>query len=101
MINECVTKKSSLLCFVVAGGGFPGRTFGALNHFVRGVLPSYSHAAESMLRVVRVHAGTVILPNQARSSAPMHKTIGGTRRRHPCKHEPAFGFDVWGALRRA
>lgn len=77
------------------------RTFGALNHFVRGVLPSYSHVAESMLRVVRVHAGTVILPNQARSSAPMHKTIGGTRRRDPCKHERAYGFDVWGALRRA
>jgi NADH:quinone reductase (non-electrogenic) len=51
------------LCFVVEGGGFSGvETVGALNHFVRDVLPSYSRAAESMLRVVRVHAGTVILP---------------------------------------
>src|SRR6478752_9801832 len=28
VINECVTKKSSLLCFVVAGGGFPGEPSG-------------------------------------------------------------------------
>ena len=63
VINECVTKKSALLCFVVAGGGFSEvETVGALNHFVRDVLPSYSHVAESMLRVVGVHAGTVILP---------------------------------------
>lgn len=61
--NECVINKSSLLCFVVAGGGFSGvETVGALNDFVRDVLPSYSHLAEGMLRVVLVHAGTVILP---------------------------------------
>jgi len=28
VINECVAKKSSLLCFVVAGGGFPGEPSG-------------------------------------------------------------------------
>ncbi|HKV92710.1 MAG TPA: NAD(P)/FAD-dependent oxidoreductase [Candidatus Angelobacter sp.] len=61
--TECVTKKNSPLCFVVAGGGFSGvETVGALNDFVRDVLPSYSHLAEGMLRVVLVHAGTVILP---------------------------------------
>jgi NADH:ubiquinone reductase (H+-translocating) len=61
--NECVTTKNSLLCFVVAGGGFSGvETIGALNDFVRDVLPSYSHLSEGMLRVVLVHAGTVILP---------------------------------------
>ena len=61
--NECVTNKSSLLCFVVAGGGFSGvETIGALNDFVRDVLPSYSHLNEAMLRVVLVHAGAVILP---------------------------------------
>jgi NADH:ubiquinone reductase (H+-translocating) len=58
-----VAKKSSLLCFVVAGGGFSGvETVGALNDFVREVLPSYSHLAEGMLRVVLVHGGAVILP---------------------------------------
>lgn len=56
-------ERSDRLYFVVAGGGFSGvETVGALNHFVRDVLPSYSHEAESMLRVVRVHAGTVTLP---------------------------------------
>src|SRR5215468_10671609 len=61
--NECVTKKNALLSFVVAGGGFSGvETVGALNDFVRDVLPSYSHLADGMLRVVLVHAGTVILP---------------------------------------
>jgi NADH dehydrogenase len=61
--NECVTTKNALLCFVVAGGGFSGvETMGALNDFVREVLPSYSHLDEGMLRVVLVHAGTVILP---------------------------------------
>jgi NADH:ubiquinone reductase (H+-translocating) len=61
--NECVTKKNTLLCFVVAGGGFSGvETIGALNDFVREVLPSYSHLSEDMLRVVLVHAGPVILP---------------------------------------
>jgi NADH dehydrogenase len=61
--NECVTTKNAPLCFVVAGGGFSGvETVGALNDFVRDVLPSYSHLAEGMLRVVLVHAGPVILP---------------------------------------
>jgi len=61
--TECVTQKNPLLCFVVAGGGFSGvETVGALNDFVRDVLPSYSHLAEGMLRVVLVHAGAVILP---------------------------------------
>lgn len=61
--NECVTKKNALLCFVVAGGGFSGvETVGALNDFVRDVLPSYSHLTEDMVRVVLVHAGPVILP---------------------------------------
>jgi NADH:ubiquinone reductase (H+-translocating) len=61
--NECVTTKNALLCFVVAGGGFSGvETVGALNDFVRDVLPSYSRLAEGMLRVVLVHAGAVILP---------------------------------------
>jgi len=62
--NECVTRKNALLCFVVAGGRiFWGRNRRkALNDFVRDVLPSYSHLAEGMLRVVLVHAGAVILP---------------------------------------
>ena len=61
--NECVTQKNPRWCFVVAGGGFSGvETVGALNDFVRDVLPSYSHLAEGMLRVVLVHAGAVILP---------------------------------------
>src|SRR5215472_6715366 len=61
--SECVTKKNALLTFVVAGGGFSGvETVGALNDFVRDVLPSYSHLREEMLRVVLVHPGAVILP---------------------------------------
>src|SRR5215469_5455675 len=61
--SECVTKKNALLTFVVAGGGFSGvETVGAVNDFVRDVLPSYSHLREEMLRVVLVHAGAVILP---------------------------------------
>ncbi len=61
--SECLTPKNPLLTFVVAGGGFAGvETVGALNDFVRDVLPSYSHLSENMLRVVLVHAGAVILP---------------------------------------
>jgi len=55
--EEC----ASVLCS--SGGGFSGvETIGALNDFVREVLPSYSHLSEDMLRVVLVHAGPVILP---------------------------------------
>jgi NADH dehydrogenase len=61
--SECLTQKNPLLTFVAAGGGFAGvETVGALNDFVREALPSYSHLQKSMLRVVLVHAGTVILP---------------------------------------
>ena len=61
--SECVAKKSPLLSFVVAGGGFAGvETVGGLNDFVRDVLPSYSHLKPDMLRVLLVHSGGVILP---------------------------------------
>ncbi len=61
--SECVTKKNPLLTFVVVGGGFAGvETVAGINDFVRDVLPSYSHLREDMVRVVLVHAGTMILP---------------------------------------
>ena len=60
---ECSFRdRPSLLTFVVAGGGFAGvETVAALNDFVREALPFYPNLRERMLRVVLVHAGSVIL----------------------------------------
>jgi NADH dehydrogenase len=61
--SECVTMKTPLLSFVVAGGGFAGvETIAGLNDFVREALHSYAHLKEDMLRIVLVHPGAVILP---------------------------------------
>ena len=61
--NSNVTDRSSLLTFVVAGGGFAGvETVAALNDFVREALPFYPNLRENMLRVILVHSGPVLLP---------------------------------------
>jgi hypothetical protein len=49
-----------------------------------------------MLRVVRVHAGTVILPELSEKLGTYVQNNWRTRRRDPCKHESGYGFDVWG-----
>jgi NADH dehydrogenase len=61
---ECaIGSRNELLTVVVAGGGFSGvETVAAVNDFLRGVLKSYPHLAEELIRVVLVHPGRVVLP---------------------------------------
>ena len=60
--SDCCRVKP-LLTFVVAGGGFAGvETVAGINDFVRGTLRSYPNLTEDMVRIVLVHAGSVILP---------------------------------------
>lgn len=62
--TECAqADRSSLLTFVVAGGGFAGvETIASVNDFLRDALPYYPNLKESMLRIVIVHPGEFILP---------------------------------------
>jgi len=61
---ECsAAKRSPLLTFVVAGGGFAGvETIAAVNDFAREALRFYPRLGEHDLRMVLVHSGSVILP---------------------------------------
>src|SRR4030095_12905208 len=60
--TECADS-SSLLTFVVAGGGFAGvETVASINDFLRDALPFYPKLNEKMLRIVLVHPGEYILP---------------------------------------
>lgn len=62
--SECsIGGRSSLLTFVVAGGGFAGvETIAAINDFAREALKFYPHLSEDDLQMVLVHPGSVILP---------------------------------------
>jgi NADH dehydrogenase len=62
--TECAeADRSSLLTFVVAGGGFAGvETIASINDFVRDALPFYRNLKPEMLRMVLVHPGEFILP---------------------------------------
>ena len=62
--TECAgADRSSLLTFVVAGGGFAGvETIASINDFVRDALPFYPNLKPEMLRMVLVHPGEFILP---------------------------------------
>jgi len=61
--NECVRDDDGLLTFVVAGGGFAGvETIAALNDFVREALRFYPRIDPARVRMMLVHAGSVILP---------------------------------------
>jgi NADH dehydrogenase len=61
---ECaVGARDGLLTVLVAGGGFAGvETVAAVNDFLRGALPSYSHLTQARIRIVLVHPGVVVLP---------------------------------------
>lgn len=61
---ECSAgRRSALLTFVVAGGGFAGvETIAGLNDFLRESLRFYPNLRESDLRIVLIHGGEVILP---------------------------------------
>ena len=61
--GECAAAGDEPLTFVVAGGGFAGvETIAALNDFVREGLAFYPRVTSSRIRMVLVHAGSVILP---------------------------------------
>src|SRR5689334_1668770 len=61
--TECAAGRSGLLTFVVAGGGFAGvETIAGLNDFVREALRFYPRISPDRVRMVLVHAGSVILP---------------------------------------
>jgi NADH dehydrogenase len=77
--SDCCKVKDPLLTFLVAGGGFAGvETVAGINDFVRGVLHSYPHLAEDMLRVVLVRSGPVILPElEQRLGAYAQRRLAG------------------------
>ena len=61
--TECAEGRDGLLTFVVAGGGFAGvETIAGLNDFAREALRFYPRIAPDRVRMVLVHAGSVILP---------------------------------------
>jgi NADH dehydrogenase len=61
--TECAAGRDGLLTFVVAGGGFAGvETIAGLNDFVREALKFYPRISPDRIRMVLVHAGSVILP---------------------------------------
>jgi NADH dehydrogenase len=62
--------QSSLLTFVIAGGGFAGvELAGALNDFAHGILADYPKLRPNQLHVVLVHARDRILPELSESLA--------------------------------
>jgi NADH dehydrogenase len=61
--TECAAGHDGLLTFVVAGGGFAGvETIAGLNDFVRGAMKFYPRLTSDRIRMVLIHAGSVILP---------------------------------------
>jgi NADH dehydrogenase len=65
-----VEKRSPLLTFVVAGGGFAGvELAGALNDFARGIVVDYPRLHGDEIRVVLVHARDRVLPELSPSLA--------------------------------
>lgn len=61
--TECAAGRDDLLTFVVAGGGFAGvETIAGLNDFVREALRFYPRISPDRIRMVLVHAGSVVLP---------------------------------------
>ncbi len=64
------TLRSSLLTFVVAGGGFAGvELAGALNDFAHGILADYPGLHPNELNIVLVHSRDRILPELSESLA--------------------------------
>jgi NADH dehydrogenase len=64
------TLRSSLLTFVVAGGGFAGvELAGALNDFAHGILADYPKIHPNELNIVLVHSRDRILPELSESLA--------------------------------
>ena len=62
--------RGALLTFVVAGGGFSGvEAVAELNDFVRAAAKSFRHLRAEEIRVVLLHAGTLILPELPASLA--------------------------------
>jgi NADH dehydrogenase len=60
--------RRSLLTFVVAGGGFSGvEAVAELNDFVRAAAKSFRNTMRDEIRVVLLHAGSVILPELPQS----------------------------------
>jgi NADH dehydrogenase len=63
-------RQSSLLTFVIAGGGFAGvELAGALNDFAHGILADYPKLRPNQLNIVLVHARDRILPELSESLA--------------------------------
>jgi NADH dehydrogenase len=61
--TECSGANDGLLTFVVAGGGFAGvETAAGINDFVHEALSFYPRISPERIRMVLVHAGSVILP---------------------------------------
>jgi NADH:ubiquinone reductase (H+-translocating) len=63
-------QRSSLLTFVIAGGGFAGvELAGALNDFAHGILADYPRLRANELNIVLVHSHDRVLPELSESLA--------------------------------
>jgi NADH dehydrogenase len=68
--------RRALLTFVVAGGGFSGvEAVAELNDFVRAAAKSFRHVDPREIRVILVHAGSLILPELPKSLAEFAQKI--------------------------
>ena len=69
-IEQDAEVRKALLTFVVAGGGFSGvEAVAELNDFVRAAAKSFRNLRPEEIRVVLLHAGTLILPELPASLA--------------------------------
>ena len=74
-IQRDVVKRRALLTFVVGGGGFSGvEAVAELNDFVRAAAKSFRNVMPEEIRVVLLHAGSLILPERPASLAGFAQT---------------------------
>jgi len=64
-VEADASTRGPMLTFVVAGGGFAGvETIGAINDLVRDSLSYYPRLDPAQVRIVLVHGGAVVLPEE-------------------------------------
>lgn len=75
-IEQDAAVRRTLLTFVVAGGGFSGvEAVAELNDFVRAAARSFRNIMPQEIRVVLLHAGSLILPELPKSLAEFAQRI--------------------------
>lgn len=79
-IERSPEARRALLTFVVAGGGFSGvEAVAELNDFVRAAARSFRNVSGQEIRVILLHAGTLILPELPASLGRFAQMLLGRR----------------------